>query len=283
MNYPIGFMQGRLSPVVNSVIQEFPWSNWRKEFSLAQEIGISIMEWTLDYKDLYKNPLLTIEGQDEIRCLSLKHNIRIPSLTGDCFMQLPLWKESGVNRKLLELDFINIVKSCHAVGISLIIIPLVDNGRLENLAQEDNLIEFLNRKKSILRENNVKVSFESDYPPNKLKRFIERLDKDIFGVNYDIGNSSAMGFSPDSEFAEYGEFINNVHVKDRVFGGTTVPLGQGDANFNLVFSGLSKLNYKGNYVLQTARAKNNNHSAVLKNYYQMTSDWITQNESRPEK
>ncbi len=85
----IGFMQGRLSPVINGKIQEFPWKSWRQEFDIASRLGFSLMEWTLDQERLYESPLMTEIGQLEIIKLSHNYGIRIPSLTGDCFMQSP--------------------------------------------------------------------------------------------------------------------------------------------------------------------------------------------------
>ena len=54
----VGFMQGRLSPIVDNKIQAFPFDHWEKEFSIAKELGIKCMEWTLDYPNLRCNPLL---------------------------------------------------------------------------------------------------------------------------------------------------------------------------------------------------------------------------------
>mgnify|MGYP007072153412 CR=1 FL=1 len=66
MNKRIGFMQGRLSPIVDGKIQSFPWDNWKNEIIIAKSIGLSQMEWTLDQDRLYENPLMTLEGQQEI-------------------------------------------------------------------------------------------------------------------------------------------------------------------------------------------------------------------------
>ena len=62
----IGFMQGRLSDVIDGVIQEFPRDSWEDEFQIADEIDIHTMEWTLDQKDLHRNPLLTEDGRKKI-------------------------------------------------------------------------------------------------------------------------------------------------------------------------------------------------------------------------
>ena len=274
MNDRIGFMQGRLSPLVNGRIQAFPWDNWKDEFSLAQQINVHLMEWTLDQELLHENPLLTETGQSKIRALCKLHELNIPSLTGDCFMQAPLWKAEGQQRIALERDFVEIVKGCSAVGISMLVVPLVDNGRLEDVDQEDALVRFLETQADFLAANRQKVAFESDYVPEELARFIARLDPDLFGINYDIGNSAALGLSAHKEFAAYGQRVFNVHVKDRVLGGTTVPLGTGSANFDAVFAALAQINYRGNFILQTARDADGNHADALCTYRDMTVDWL---------
>jgi len=274
MKHEIGFMQGRLSPLVNNKIQAFPWEHWKSEFPAAVEIGLHLMEWTLDQENLYKNPLMTDEGQIEIKMLCEKFNFKISSLTGDCFMQAPFYKKTGSERASLIEDFKAIINSCSKIGIEYIVFPLVDAGRLENREQEDDVIEVLLGLASHLKEKKVKVIFESDYVPKELKRFIERLPQDLFGINYDSGNSAALGFDPDEELATYGSRIYNVHIKDRKFQGTTVPLTTGDTQFAKVFKGLKVAGFQGRFILQTARAQDDQHQAVLKKYRDFTSDWI---------
>ena len=275
MNERIGFMQGRLSPLIDGRIQCFPWPYWREEFPQAQQLGIRLMEWTLDQDRLYENPLLTEQGQAEIRALCGKHGLAIPSLTGDCFMQAPFWKATGAERAALERDFLVVARACAAVGITMMVVPLVDNGRLENPEQEDTLIAFLEKQTGFLVEHGLQVVFESDFRPAELARFIARLDPALFGINYDIGNSAALGFDPATEIAAYGARIVNVHVKDRVLGGTTVPLGTGNANFETVFAQLARAGYRGNCIMQTARAADGDHAAALSRYRDMISDWLS--------
>lgn len=256
-------MQGRLSPLVGDRIQAFPWPSWREEFAMAERHGFRLMEWTLDQDRLYENPLLTPDGQAAIRAVSRAHGLSIPSLTGDCFMQAPFWKSAD---DALERDFLAVADACAAAGIPLIVVPLVDNGRLETLAQEDTLITTLQRHATSLTDRGLRVSFESDFGPSQLRTFIDRLDPGVFGINYDTGNSAALGFDPVEELAAYGHRIVNVHIKDRVLGGTTVPLGAGCADFDAVFAQLARLGYRGNFILQTARAAGGDHAGVLSAY-----------------
>jgi hexulose-6-phosphate isomerase len=270
----VGFMQGRLSSLVNGKIQSFPWVSWKDEFSIAQKIGIHVMEWTLDQDQLYENPLLTSSGQTQIRELCGRYEVSIHSLTGDCFMQAPLWKKNGATIAALKKDFLAIVEACSQVGIKMVVVPLVDNGRIESMEQENALVDFLLSQANFFKSRSIRIIFECDFAPRELARFINRLPVDTFGINYDIGNSAALGYSVLEEFAAYGERIFNVHVKDRILGGTTVPLGTGNAQFEIVFSELARLGYMGKFILQTARATDDNHSKTLCRYRDMTLSWM---------
>lgn len=262
----LGFMQGRLSPMINNKIQCFPWPYWEAEFEQAQSLGFSMMEWTIDQDRFYENPLISPEGQNKIKALMKKHQIQIPSVTGDCFMQAPFYKADKNNREKLIINFRDLCESASKIGAQFIVIPLVDDGALKNKDQEDNLHRVLMDHHSFLKKKNMKIVFESDYQPVDQEVFISRFPADTFGINFDSGNSASFGFNSDEEFELYGDRILNVHIKDRVRGGATVPLGQGSCDFEAVFSNLKKINYSGNLILQTARASNEQHQLALQTY-----------------
>ena len=271
----IGFMQGRLCERVDGKIQAFPWRDWESEFPAAAAIDLHLMEWTLDQEWLHENPLMTTAGQEKIRTLCQHHDLAIPSLTGDCFMQAPFWKVDGQVRADLQADFLAIGRACATVGIRMMVVPLVDNGRLESDEQENVLVDFLLAQHSFLSQHNLQVIFESDFIPTELARFIARLPGERFGVNYDIGNSAALGFNPLEEFDAYGARVVNVHVKDRILHGATVPLGTGNADFECVFGLLARQGYQGNVIMQTARAREGEHHIVLARSRDLVQGWMT--------
>jgi L-ribulose-5-phosphate 3-epimerase len=270
----IGFMQGRLSAPVNGRIQAFPARSWRDEFALAESIDIRIMEWTLDHDGIYDNPILTISGQREIENLRSRHKIQIPSLTGDFFMQAPFYKVEGKERVARIEEMKAVIEACSHFGVQYVCMPLVDDGRVENEEQEANLLDGLGDISELLRSANVMIVFESDNDPVSYKKFLDKLDSDLFGVNFDIGNSAALGNCIEEEISLYGERIFNVHVKDRIFKGTTVALGTGDANLPVAIRALEQHGYTGNYILQTARAADGNHVKAIEAYATMTHEWI---------
>lgn len=263
MNNKIGYMQGRLVDQIDGKIQAFPQKTWRDEFPIAQRIGVALVEWTLDDYQLMQNPFCTATGQAEILALSKNFSLGIKSVTGDCFMQAPFWKSTGNEQSQLLAKLDLVIGSCAALGVKYIVIPLVDNGGLENAQQTHDLHIFLMNRRKKMRKHGVYIAFESDFSPEKLRDFIADYPADCFGINYDIGNSASLGFDPEQEIHAYGRRITNVHVKDRKLGGTTVALGTGAAKMREVLIGLKNVQYLGNFILQTARAVDCTHEQTL--------------------
>jgi hexulose-6-phosphate isomerase len=276
MNNKIGYIQGRLVDQVDGKIQAFPQSTWRNEFSIAQRIGMALVEWTLDDHLLVQNPFCTARGQAEIHALSTKFFLGMDSVTGDCFMQAPFWKSTDAEQAQLldKLDLV--IESCAALGVKFIVIPLVDNGGLENAQHAHELHQLLMRRLAKLQAGGVHIAFESDYPPAQLRDFIADYPADCFGINYDIGNSASLGFDPEREMQAYSHRITNVHVKDRMLGGTTVPLGTGAVKIREVLVGLKAAQYGGNFILQTARAADGSHERTLARYLAWTEEQLEQ-------
>jgi L-ribulose-5-phosphate 3-epimerase len=274
MKNRIGFMQGRLVNQVDGKIQAFPVDTWCDEFPIAQRIGLNLLEWTLDDNQLKNNPFCTVLGQAKINDLSKKFSISVDSVTGDCFMQSPFWKsKDGYQTNLLtKLDLV--LESSALLNVKFVVIPLVDNGSLENAEQRDDLHKVLTNRIEMMRQCGLCIAFESDMSPSNLRDFISDYPSDCFGINYDIGNSASSGFDPETEMQAYASRIINVHVKDRKLGGTTVPLGSGVAKFREVFIGLKEIQYAGNFILQTARAIDANHEQELIQNLSLTKELL---------
>jgi len=271
INNQVGFMQGRLSPIRNGRIQSFPWDHWKNEFKVAEELELNKIEWTIDSERFLENPILTVEGQKEIKRLLQLHGLQIPSVTCDYFMENPFWKNS---KTLVRDNLIKIMDGMNQIGAKILVIPLVDNSSLSDYRETNNMVDFFTSLGMEFLESDLQIAFESDLPPNSLLTFISNFDSEKFGINYDIGNSASLGYSPDEEFIAYGERIINVHIKDRVYGGSTVPLGEGSADFKTVFRSLNLFHYNGNLIMQTARSKNDEHGKVLVDYRKMIFNWI---------
>ena len=266
----IGFIQGRLSPITNNRIQQFPWDTWQNEFSIASKNDINLIEWTIDTFKFYLNPLINLNQWEEINTIASKNNILIPSVTCDYFMENPPWK-SDIN--LIKKGIIAIFQGMKNISAKILVVPLVDNSSLLDSSNADTVKNlFINLIPEMI-QNNIQIAFECDLNPEELLHFISEFDKNYFGINYDIGNSASLGFDPNKEFEAYGSRITNVHVKDRKINGPTIPLGEGDADFLRIFGLLHEVNYQGNLILQTARSNEGKDAEVLVKYKKLVEGW----------
>jgi len=268
----IGFMQGRLSAPVDGQIQAFPWGNWRTEFLLARVHGFRVMEWTLDADRLRENPLLTLLGQAEVRQLSDDHGLQVGSVTGDFFMQAPFFRATGAGRQARLDDLARVIDACLAMAVPFLVLPLVDDGRVDGPRTADAVVEALTALQARYRGAPFTLLFESDFPPDALAAFVGRFPSTGFGVNLDLGNSAALGHDSVREVELLAPLIRNVHVKDRTRGGPTVPLGAGAADLPASLAALRRVGYTGNLILQTARADDGDHAGVLVRYRDLVCD-----------
>ena len=133
------------------------------------------------------------------------------------------------------------------------VVPFVDASRIDSDAELDHVVGVLERLLPAAEETGVELHLETSLSPSRFAQLLARLPHPMLKVNYDSGNSASLGYDPTDEFAAYGGRVGSVHIKDRVRGGGTVPLGSGDTNFQALFECLGALGYSGDFVLQAAR------------------------------
>ena len=82
MTYPIGALQGRLTPSDGRGIQFFPYDAWEAEFHTAKKIGLDCIEFLIQRKDWgnLEHPLLTPEGRDALRAVAEETGVGVPSV-----------------------------------------------------------------------------------------------------------------------------------------------------------------------------------------------------------
>ena len=271
-NVNLGFMQGRLSPMIENMIQRFPIDNWKNEIHLAYKNDWYLMEWTIDYFTFDSNPIL-----NNYFNITDIDPIKVNSITADFFMQDPFFLIKNKQKKdKLITDFKKVINSMKKNKIQNIVLPLVDNGSLiKNDINESYVIEDLNKVFQEYKDDNINFIFESDFEPEKLLRFIEKFNSNKVGINYDSGNSASLGFDSEKEIKTYGNWIKNCHLKDRVKGGSTVEFGKGNTNFKKVLQNLSKIDYTNDFIIQGARSNNNKDIEILNQYRNYILDIVT--------
>lgn len=248
-------MQGRFLPLVQGRIQCFPGKEWNRELEYARKLGLDLIEWTVDVQTMNSNPMLDYKKHDFVIDQLLKYGIGLESVTCDFFMEKPPWK--SIANYELNQEFLSRIQSfSKKIGNLKLVIPMVDDGSPPNT---EILFEVVFPLLEESKGEHLAILFESDYEPRNLSRLLTSLPTTPFGVNLDIGNSTSLGWEAEDEVLCLNELIENVHIKDRIKGGGSVRLGEGDADFLTYLTALQSINYRGNFILQTARSKIDKH------------------------
>lgn len=255
----IGIMQGRLTKSMGRGIQFFPFAEWKNEFEMAQHIGLNEIEWIFDYPDYKKNPLWTSAGTKEIRDMIYISGIKVNAVCWDYFMRRPFYKYVGSasegildeNKKIMRRT----LEGMREIGATLIEIPLVDDSSVKNEKEGEAATSFIRWVCDTAAKYNITVGVETDFSPEWFFKFLDNIKRNNVVANYDSGNSSGLGYNHREELLNLGDYVYNVHIKDRLYGKGTVRLGTGSADFEEVFSTLKEIGYKKSFILQAARGE----------------------------
>ena len=258
----LGIIQGRLLNPETNHIQSFPNKYWKKEFKIAASNNINLIEWIVDRKNIFKNPINTNKGRAQIKYLKRKYKIEIDSLTAEFYMQKPFTREKNNTEnefKILKRTLSNSGK----INVKYFIIPILESASLK---KEDEEL-FLKKMKlliNILKKNKQIILFETDIDILRIVNLLTKLPKKYFGINFDTGNSINIGYS----FKDIQILIkhtHNIHLKDKNDKFLSVKLGSGLFNFRKFFNLLKKEKYNKNLILQTARTTSDHVNDIKKN------------------
>lgn len=249
----IGIMQGRLTPPLDEKIQFFPFDNWEKEFVLAEKLKLNEIEFIFDFEKYQQNPLWNNSGIAKINQLIKYYNIKVNHICADFFMIKPIFNGS-VQEQQNSIEILKkLITKASLIGAQGIEIPLVDQSRLKTKTDAALLIKALRQIIPIADDYNINIVLETDLSPQKFVHLLRQINRPRIKANYDSGNSSALGYNSYEEVIALKDYISNIHIKDRLLHGKTVPLGTGDANFEQLFKALKHINYQGSFILQAAR------------------------------
>jgi len=251
----IGTMQGRLLSPVAGRIQCFPRGKWQDEFFKAADAGLDCIEWIYDEYGSDANPLATDPGIEQILNLSRASGISVLSLCADYFMDRPLVRASPTELETRTMVLLWLLSRCERAGIRRIVLPFVDDARIETTTEFNDVVRLLEVLLVRAERHGVEIHLETSLKPEVFAELLGRLSHPLLKANYDSGNSASLGYNPEAEFAAYGHRVGSVHIKDRVLGARTVPLGNGNADFSKVFACLRTVSYAGDFILQAARGE----------------------------
>jgi len=260
----IGTMQGRLLPPTEGLFQSFPRDRWEEEFPRAEQAGLYSIEWIYDRFGEEMNPLATDAGIEKIKLLSAQHKIEVRSVCADYFMDLPLLRVSAGEKqeRISKLQWL--LERCRLLPINRMVLPFVDASKIESAAEIQEVIEIIESIVESAASAGIELHLETSLPPEEFSSLLTKIPHPLVKVNYDSGNSASLGYNVRDEFRAYGNRVGSVHIKDRIRGGGTVPLGSGGADLGTLFEELQKVGYNREFILQVARGIEGDEIAWLR-------------------
>jgi sugar phosphate isomerase/epimerase len=253
MRNKLGVMQGRLTPKYQGRYQAFPVGMWQDEFKAAKECGLDLIEFILDFNDAGENPLLKEGGVEEIKSIIKETGVSVQTICADYFMEAPLHSSNNITVQESRKVMFSLLDNAKSLGVTDIVIPCVDQSTLDSQEVADRFVENLTPMVEIAEKYGINLSLETDLAPQSFVELLDRFNSSRVTVNYDIGNSAALGFDSNEELSTYGYRITDVHIKDRMLAGESVTLGEGNADFSKFFDKLKEFNYQGPFIMQTYR------------------------------
>lgn len=255
-------VQGRGLQQKNELMQYFP-ENWQEEFPIIQKIGFFGIEWIYDKKSETSNPILSDEGRKKMIECSKKYNVKLENIVLDWFIVHPLLKNDKftVIEKIEKLRLL--IQLSAKVGFKRIIFPLLENNQISSNDEKIKVVEILKQMSSILESSDIELHLETSLSPDKELEIIKEVNHEKILICFDIGNSASYGYKPEQVINIINNKIGSVHIKDRILNGVSVPLGDGNANFLLVFQLLKKIDFQGPISFQVYRNNQSDNIKVL--------------------
>lgn len=260
--HEIGVMQGRLLPQIPGRIQAFPWDRWGDEFDLARSHGFQSIEFIFEADRFHENPLYTDAGVAEINALIDRTGVTVSAVCADYFMVHPFFRvPEGEQEESIRVLWQLIARAAR-VGAARVEIPCVDDAAILTEQDKRDLVRGVSACLPEAERHTLELVFETSLLPEPFRELLERFRHPLIKATYDTGNSASLGYDPARELTVLGGLVANIHIKDRLLHGSTVPLGAGHADFPAIFSTLARINYRGPFILQTARDPDDVGAAV---------------------
>lgn len=246
---PVGIMQGRLSPRPPGRLQAFPSASWQQEFAEAKALGLAGIEWIFEAERAEANPLVTTQGRAAIRDIIQSSGVPVLSICGDYFMRHRLSEEGPAGQEASG-RLSRLASEAAEIGAKRILLPWLEEAALTTPVRRATAIANLKKALPSAEKHQLQFGLEMEIPGSEYAALLEEINHSLVVAYYDTGNSTAAGANVAEDIVPLLGRLAAVHIKDRVRGGTTRPLGQGDTNFAGLFRVLGGSGFRGPVVLQ---------------------------------
>lgn len=216
-----GIVQGRLTQ--STELQCFP-KDWRREFYIAEAIGLDYIELISEREHSSDNPIWSTNPDKMLA-------IKSPIVCNDYIINHSLKDDAGA-----RLWTYRLIEQANTIGCRLVVLPMMEES--ENVPAE-----IISEVELYAAKNNTSIALETTENAHS------------FNIVYDTGNRIEIKVNLAKDIARLGKRIVHVHIKDKDYMGNNVLLGTGEVNFKEVCQALKDIGYDGTMTFETVRGK----------------------------
>ena len=240
----IGIIQGRLS-CSGRELQCFP-KNPLAEFPIAKNSKYKFIEFFAEKNINKKNPIWSNIGiKNYIKSAKL-NNLCIYSFCDDYYINHNLGERETLYYAL------RVLKRLRKLKIKKYIIPLYGKSFLRPHNQA-KIIKHISRVAKICGNYRIQLLLESNMSPQKFKKIKEKISSTNCFFLFDSGNRVVLKRNLFHDLKLFGKNIRHIHLKDKNILKKNVIIGKGMVNFDLFFSSLKEIGYKGSFAIESQR------------------------------
>ena len=243
----LGIVQGRLTQSPPGKLQWFPQKVWRKEFTIAADVGLRYIEFIAERVHNPRNPLWSDAGIKHIKAQAKKYQLHTEYLCNDYVIDHSLIKSKDAVEQTKRL-----ISQGRKLGVRQFILPLLERSELRqgNASVYKPILKDL---ADCAKHNGMMLCLETDVSGRGLLRLFAQMKHPNIKAVFDTGNRAALGQDIYSDIVLLGKAIGHVHIKDKNECGENVLLGTGLVDFRKAMMSLSKIKYAGAFTFETAR------------------------------
>ena len=237
----LGVIQGRLSPPIEG-FQECP-KNWKQEFLIAEEMGLTHIEWVITKNRFEENPLL-------------RENLTgypISSICADFIIDRDFFSSSVILQRLSRA-----CKAAEKNGVTHVTLPLLEGSDVSDEQVRKRAIALI--RELVETFPTIEFLIEAELGFDSTADILAHIPE--VGLVYDTGNMTTVGVDHERYIRSYGSRIRHIHLKDRMIDSHGAPKtvfpGLGNTPFRLIFQQLAATHASRGkqrliFSLQTAR------------------------------
>ena len=252
----LGIVQGRLT-FSGKKLQLFPKDPF-KEFIIASKIGYDFIELFSERNINKQNPIWSGKGIKKYIKFAKLNKLKIYSFCDNYLINHSLASDKTKDFILMTIE------KLHVLNIKKYIIPLYGKS-LINSKNKYKLYKNLSIIAKTCEKNKIELLVESNMTPKKFGILKKNISSKNCFFLFDSGNRITIKRNFVEDIRSFGNNIRHVHLKDKNFYGKNVIIGKGKVNFELFFSTLKKIKYKGSFAIESQRGINIK-SQAKKNY-----------------